>query len=248
MPTGYARDHADYLKLKLAAFPVAHGFSILRTNYETSLWLLLGIGGLVLLIACANLANLMLARATAREREIAVRLALGASRGCLMSQLLAESLLLAIVGAVLGVFLARMLSQFLVLFLSAEGDPLFVDLAPDWRVFAFTAVLAILTCILFGLAPALRATRANPGVAMKSGGRGLTASRERFGLRRMLVVSQIAMSLVLLVGALLFARSLRNLLTLDTGFRKDGILIADLDLSRLKIPVERDMAFRRDLL
>ena len=248
VPTGYARDHADYLKLNLAAFPVAHGFSALRANYETSLWLLLGIAGLVLLIACANLANLMLARATAREREIAVRLALGASRGRLTSQLLAESLLLAMAGAVLGVFLARMLSQFLVVFLSTEGDPLFVDLAPDWRVFTFTTALAILTCILFGLAPALRATRANPGAAMKSGGRGLTASRERFGLRRMLVVSQIAMSLVLLVGALLFARSLRNLLTLDTGFRKDGILIADIDLSRLKIPAERDMAFRRDLL
>lgn len=248
IPTGYARGHADYLKLKLAAFPVANGFSALRADYEASLWLLLGIAGLVLLIACANLANLMLARATAREREIAVRLALGASRGRLLGQLLAESLLLAIVGAVLGVFLARVLSQFLVVFLSTEGDPLFVDLALDWRVFAFTAALAMLTCILFGLTPALHATRANPGAAMKSGGRGLTASRERFGLRRVLMVSQIALSLVLLVGALLFARSLRNLLTLDVGFRQDGILIADLDLSRLKVPAERDVAFRQDLL
>src|SRR5207245_10134203 len=105
------------------------------------------IAGLVLLIACANLANLMLARASVREREISVRLAIGASRGRLIRQLLAESLLLAGIGAVLGVALARALSQFLVSFLSTEGNPLFVDLAEDWRMLAFTAGLAVLTCV-----------------------------------------------------------------------------------------------------
>jgi len=125
---------------------------------------------------------------------------------------------------------------------------LLVDLGLDWRVLGFTAGVAILTCVLFGLAPALRATRANPGAVMKAGGRGLTASRERFGLRRMLMVSQIALSLVLLVSALLFVRSLRNLLTLDAGFRQDGILMADVDLSRLHVPAQRDPAFKKDLL
>jgi predicted permease len=248
VPTGYGRDHADYLKLKLAAFPAANGFSNLRQQYGDSLSLLLGIAGLVLLIACANLANLMLARASAREREIAVRLALGAARGRLIRQLLAESLLLASCGAAMGLWLARALSRFLVAFLSTQEDPLLVDLGLDWRVMGFTAGVAILTCILFGLAPALRATRSSPGAAIKTGGRGLTASRERFGLRRMLVVSQIALSLVLLVGALLFVRSLRNVLTLDAGFRQDGILMADLDLSRLKIPAQRDPSFKKDLL
>ena len=248
VPTGYGRDHADYLKLKLAAFPVANGFSNLRQQYGDSLSLLLGIAGLVLLIACANLANLMLARASSREREIAVRLALGAARGRLLRQLIVESLLLASCGAAVGLWLARALSRFLVAFLSTQEDPLLVDLGLDWRVLGFTAGVAILTCVLFGLAPALRATRANPGAAMKSGGRGLTASRERFGLRRMLTVSQIALSLVLLVGALLFVRSLRNLLTLDAGFRQDGILMADVDLSRLHVPADRDAAFKKDLL
>jgi putative ABC transport system permease protein len=248
IPTGYGRDHADYLKLKLSAFPVANGFSALSKNYGDSLSLLLVIAGLVLLIACANLANLMLARASAREREIAVRLALGAARGRLIRQLLVESLLLASFGAALGLLLARGLSQFLVAFLSTQEDQLLVDLSLDWRVLGFTAGVAILTCILFGLAPALRATLSSPGAAMKSGGRGLTPSRERFGLRRMLMVSQIALSLLLLVGALLFVRSLRNLLTLDAGFRQDGILMADVDLSRLHVPAQRDPAFKRDLI
>ena len=139
---------------------------------------------LVLLIACANLANLMLARASAREREIAVRLAIGASRGRIVRQLMAESLLLAAAGAAAGALMARWLSASLVAFLSTDANRLFMDLRPDWRVLAFTAALAVLTCLLFGLAPAVRATHIAPSAAMKSGGRGVTASRERFGLRR----------------------------------------------------------------
>src|SRR5262249_2577153 len=164
-----------YLEFKLTAVPAGSGVSQLRENYERSLWLLLAIAGLVLLIACANLANLLLARASAREREIAVRQALGASRGRLIRQLLVESLLLAVVGAGLGALLARSLSRLLVSFLSADGDTVFLDLALDWRVLGFAAGLAVLTCVLFGLAPALRATRIEPGAAMKAGGRGLTA-------------------------------------------------------------------------
>jgi len=249
LPANYPReDVKHYLGFKLAAFPAGTGLSQLRETYESPLWLLLALAGLVLLIACANLANLMLARASAREREIAVRLALGASRGRLVRQLLTESLLLAALGAAVGAFLAGSLSQFLVSFISAEGDPVLLNLDSDWRVLAFTAGLAVLTCVLFGLTPAVRATHLAPGAAMKMGSRGLTASRERFSLRRALVVSQVALSLVLLVGALLFSRSLGNLLRLDAGFQQSGILLTQVALTRLNLPPERRQAFKRELL
>lgn len=163
---------------------------------------------------------------------MAVRLALGASRGRVIRQLLAESVLLAAAGAVTGIFLARTLSRFLISFLEAE-----VDLRMDWRVLGFTACVALLTCILFGLKLALRATSTSPSAAMKAGGRGLTSTRERFGLRRVLVVAQVALSLVLLVGALLFVRSLRNLLAIDTGYRPTS-----------NIPAVRRTTINRELL
>jgi predicted permease len=247
-PVYDAEASKKYSSNKFGAFSADTGFSNLRGNYESPLWLLLATAGLVLLIACANLANLMLARASAREREIGIRLSLGASRGRLIRQLLSESLLLAAVGAALGAALAQGLSRFLVNYLSTQGNQLFIDLQPDWRVLGFTAGLAVATCVLFGLTPALRATRVAPVEALKSNGRGMTAGRERFSLRRGLVVSQVAISLVLLVGALLFVRSLRNLQTLDAGFRQDGILITDLDLTRLKLPPERRQAYKRELL
>ncbi len=237
----------DYLGSKLIAVPAGSGVSQLRETYEQSLWLLLTIAGLVLLIACANLANLLLARASAREREIAVRQALGASRGRLIRQLLAESLLLAAAGAALGAGLAQALSRFLVAFLSTSADSVFLDLTPDWPVLGFAAGLAVLTCLLFGLAPAIRATRMEPGAVMKAGGRGMTASRERFSLRRALVVAQVALSLVLVAGALLFSRSLGKLLTVDTGFRQEGVLIADVDYLRLNLPPDRYPAFEDEL-
>ena len=237
-----------YLGYKLEARPAANGFSSLREDSSTSLWLLLGLSGLVLLIACANLANLMLARATTREREIAVRLALGASRIRLIGQLLFESALLAIAGAVCGGLLAAVLSRFLIAFISTSNNPIFLDMPMDWRVLGFAAGLAILTTILFGLVPALRSGRVPAGSVLKTGGRGTTAGRERFRLQRILVASQVALSLVLLAGALLFARSLQNLMTRDTGFQQDGVLVANLDFTRLNLPETRRDSFVRDLL
>ena len=240
LPPRYgAEDAKNYLAFKLAAFPAGTGVSSLRRNYESPLWLLLATTGLVLLIACANLANLMLARATAREREVAVRLAIGASRGRIVRQMLAESLLIAAIGAAFGAAIAQWLSRFLVEFLNTDNNQIFVTLSLDWRIFAFTAALAVATCLIFGLMPALRATGTAPGLAMKAGSRGSTDTRERFGLRRALVVVQVALSLVLVVGALLFVRSLRNLMTLDAGFAQEGILIANLDLRRTGVPNEQ---------
>jgi predicted permease len=221
---------------------------MLRERYSDRLLLLLITAGLVLLIACANLANLMLARATAREHEIAVRMAIGATRGGLIRQLMAESLILAAGGAAAGLYLSTALSRFLVALLSSRGDPLSLDLAHDGVVLVFTAGMSTLACLLFGLIPSWRATNVSASEAMRGKGRGVTGDRTRFGLRQVLVSSQVSLSLVLLVGALLFSRSLRNLLSVDAGFRQNGVLIADLGFRRLPIRPERRVAFKQGLL
>ncbi|HKE24023.1 MAG TPA: ABC transporter permease [Bryobacteraceae bacterium] len=250
LPESYRPEEAKkYLeKNKLAVTPGANGVSGLRRTYEQPLWLLLATTGLVLLIACANLANLLLARASVREREIAVRQAIGASRPRLIAQLMAESLLLATAGTALGAGLSIALSRGLVAFLSEANSGLLLGLGFDARVLGFAAGIAVLTCVLFGLAPALRATRIAPASAMRSGGRGLTAGKERFSLRRGLVVAQVALSLVLLVGALLFMGSLRKLMAVDPGFRVSGLVAADLDFQRAHYPKERNVEVHRELL
>jgi putative ABC transport system permease protein len=249
LPADYNPENSKrFLTFRLGAFSADSGVSDLRKDNEQPLWLLLALSGLVLLIASANLANLMLARASAREKEMGLRMAVGAGRGRLIRQLLAESLLLATIGAILGSLLAHNLSLLLVASLSTQNNPLFVELGADWRVFGFTAALAVLTCILFGLAPALRATSVNPGVVLKESSRGTTDGHRRFGLRRILVVSQIALSLTLLVGALLFARSLAKLTAVETGFRQTGILVTDVDFSSLKLSNEGRASFGHDLL
>src|SRR5256885_4288545 len=162
----------------------------------------------------------MLARAGARERQITIRRALGASRWRMIRDLLSESLLLAVAGTICGLFLAFAISRLLVAFISTPQSQIFLDLGMDWRLLAFTTALAVLTTVSFGLAPAVRATRAEPATLLQSGSRGMSGGRERFSLRRILVVSQVALSVVLLMGALLFVRSLRNLTTLNIGDRK----------------------------
>jgi predicted permease len=238
----------DYLNTQFEAVDGSAGYSTIRRNYERPLWFLLAIAGLVLLITCANLANLLLARASAREREIAVRQAVGASRFRIIRQLLVESLLLALVGTALGAGLAQGLSKFLVSSIGTSRDLVFLDLSPDLRVLGFAAAVAGLTCVLFGLVPALRATGVSPGAAMKAAGRGLTAGRERFSLRRGLVSLQVALSLVLVASALLFTRSLNRLMTLDAGFNQENLLVTRVGFNRLKIEPEKRLAFREELL
>jgi predicted permease len=248
-PDGYSAESLKmYKSFRLAAYPAGGGVSELRNAYDTSLQLLLAITGLVLLIACANLANLMLARASARQREMAIRMALGASRGRLLRQLLIGSGLLAASGAVLGVALAQPLSRLLVRSLDTSQNTIQLSITTDWRVLLFATAVAMLTCVAFGTIPALRGTRVDPIASLKSGERGVAGGRERFSVQRFLVVTQIAVSLVLLVAALLFVRSYRNLMTLDPGMRENGITIGRFGYPTEHIKPENEVAFKRQLM
>jgi predicted permease len=249
MPVGYSAQWVDRFKaFRLAAYPASAGVSQLRASYDTPLNLLLAITGLVLLIACANLANLMLARAVARSREVSVRLTLGASRTRLLRQFLAESALLATIGAAAGVGLAQVLSRGLLRALSAQGASPTLTLSTDLRVLLFTGAVAIAACIVFGLAPAIRAMHARPVEALRAGGRTVTVGRGRFSTQRLMVVTQIAVSLILLVAALLFVRSFRNLTTFDPGMRRDGIVVGRVGFGQSGIPPGRFNDFQRELV
>jgi putative ABC transport system permease protein len=248
LPPEYdASERRDYLRFRLKAETAATGVSELRAQYADPLRALLAISGLVLLLACTNLANLMLARAAARQREIALRLALGASRRRLIRQLFTENVFLAMVGAAVGLILAQILGSVLVAFIGNSENPVFLPLYPDMRVLLFTIGIASLTCLFFGVAPAIRIGRVEPGTVMKTNGRGLTG-RQHFLLRRGLVVSQVALSLVLVVAALLFVQTFRNLVTLNAGFRQDGVLVADFDFSALHILPQNRTDYKRELL
>jgi predicted permease len=202
--------------------------------------------GLVLLIACANLANLLLARASARRREIGVRLALGAGRRRLVRQLLTESLLLAVAGGALGVLVAEWTIDMLMKLQPPTPIPMFLDLSLDYRALAFTALLALVTGVLFGLVPALRATR--PGVIPALKGDAPITSRLGFSTSRVLVVSQVGLSLLLLVGSGLFVRSLGNAGNIDTGFDANNLLVMSMDLRLQGYDDVRTKTFCRQLL
>lgn len=243
LPAGYpAISIEKYLAMKFIAEPGGQGLSQLREAYETPLWLLLGIAALVLVIACANLANLLLARATAREREISIRLGLGASRGRVIRQLLTESLLLVTIGTICAVFLAGAMGRWLVAALETSDRAITLPLIIDWRVLGFAVLLAVATCLLFGLAPAIRATRVSASSVLRVTTRGASAGRESVALRRGLVVVQIALSVALLFGSLLFTRTLRNVLSVDPGFRAEGLLVANIDSARMRLETDRLVA------
>ncbi|HYL77395.1 MAG TPA: ABC transporter permease, partial [Bryobacteraceae bacterium] len=205
--------------------PGSQGLDHLRRQFSRPLFILMGIVALVLLIACANVANLLLARARSRQKEIGVRLSLGASRGRLIRQLLTESVLLAGLGGALGLALAYWGSGLLVTFISPANNPLALKLSPDLRVLGFTAAICLLTGLLFGLAPAWRATRVELTPALKQSASSLRAGHAGLGLAKTLVIAQTVLSLVLLFGAGLFVRTLVNLKNLDTGFDKENLLL-----------------------
>ncbi|HVT16418.1 MAG TPA: ABC transporter permease [Thermoanaerobaculia bacterium] len=226
-----AQDRRDILAEALVLRPAGRGLADSRATLTAPLMILSAVAGLVLLIACANLANLLLARADRRRTEMAVRLGIGAGRGRLVRQLLTESLLLAGLGGVLGLLFAWWGSRLLVGLVQGNGQTLALDVAIDGRKLAFAAAVALLTGIAFGLAPALRATRIDIASSLKQGAAaagggaaGHRGGRRRMPLGRLLVVAQVGLSLPLLIGAGLFVRSLRNLMRVDTGFARLGLV------------------------
>ena len=230
-PTVPRLDGGPHLSQAFDLEPAAAGSSELRRNYRRPVFALMAIVALTLLIACGNIANLLLARATARRHELSVRTALGASAWRLARQLFVESLVLSTAGAALGVAFAWWGSRLIVAQLSTTTNRVFLDVGIDWRMLAFTGTVAVGTAVLFGIVPALRASRAAPIDAMKDQGRG-TSSGRRVGLAGSLVMAQVALSLVLLIGASLFVRTFTSLLHRDVGFERDRALIVSVGAQR----------------
>ncbi|HLJ48846.1 MAG TPA: ABC transporter permease [Bryobacteraceae bacterium] len=223
---------ARFLNQSILLTKGGNGLSPVGDRYSTQLKVLMAVVGMLLLIACANIANLLLARSAARQREIAVRVSMGASRGRLIRQLLTESVLLSLIGGVVGVFFAQWGSRMLVTLVSDPGNPLVLDLGANVPVLLFTAGVSILCGLLFGIAPALRASRADLATALKAKAGRADGAQGWIGLGRLLVVSQIALSLLLLVGAGLFVRSLSNLRALATGFNRQNVSMFELSIPR----------------
>jgi predicted permease len=234
---------------RVELMPAHNGLAELRKQFSSPLQLLMGMVGIVLLIACANVANLLLARGTVRQKEISVRLALGASRVRLVRQLLTESVLLALLGGGLGLLFAYCSAQFLVSFIPRKSAPLTLQFSPDARILGFTAAVSVLTGILFGLAPAWRATRVQLSATLKDKTQSLGGSKARLGLGKVLIVSQIALSLLLLIGASLFVRSLQKLRQVETGFNnRDHILLFSIDCYGTAYKGTKLSALHRELL
>jgi predicted permease len=244
--TSLSERNLPFNEKRMLLEPGGQGISSLRRSMGETLKLLLGVVGLLLALACANVANLSLARASGRRKEIALRLALGASRFRIIRQMLTESLLLACLGAGVGLMLAPWLYELLLAF-----EPTFVierstlQGSLDGRVLGFTALAAVLSGLLFGLVPAWQSARANLIPALKDAQAGSERRERRWNARDALIVAQVALALVMLAGAGLLVRSLRHLFAIDPGFRSENLLIVPLDLPRAAYAGARDEAGKR---
>ena len=249
-PQGWDAENLKfYLSTILTTQSAETGLSEFRPSYRAALYMLMAVVVMVLLIACGNVANLLLARAAVRQREIAMRLALGAGRGRLVRQMLTESLLLSLLGAASGFLLARWGSVVLVRMLNSGKGGLWLDLSLDYRLLGFTIGVAILTGLLFGLLPALRATRVDPQLAIRAHGHGvIRGGSARFTLGKALVLGQVALSLVLVLGAALLLTSFHSLATLHPGFRRDGLLAVRMDLRSSGASDARRLAVQHEVL
>jgi predicted permease len=226
-----AYDREQFLKCWIDVLPGSQGRASLRRELRTPLWVLMATTGMVLLIACANIANLLLARATGRQKEIAVRLAMGATRGRIVTQLLIETLSLSALGGILGLALAFWGDKALMaIYLPTDSGNLNISTAPDSRILLFTLAVTVVTGVIFGLAPALQSTRPDVGRTLKDQA-GAVVGGGHGRLRNALVVTQVALSLLLLIGAGLFLRSLKNLSNLGPGFPAERLVGLNIDPS-----------------
>jgi putative ABC transport system permease protein len=240
-----AETRARHLATSFGVQSAAGGTSVMRARYRQPILAIMTVVALVLLIACANVANLFLARASARRHEFSVRLALGASRWRLARQQLVEALLLAASGGAGGVVIARWASNLLVRQLSTQSTTVFLDTSLDWRVLAFTTSVAIAVALLFGVVPALRASRTAATDAIREHGRS-TADERRIGFGGALVAGQVALCLVLVVAAGLFIRTFAALATLNVGFDRDRVLLVRLDVPQTSAePAQRAALYER---
>ena len=244
--SAYSRD--QFMKGRLLVSSAAMGYSGIRNDFSTALMVLMCMVGLVLLIACANVANLLIARGFMRQREIAVRLSLGASRRQLVRQLLVESLVLSVIGGVVGLAVSMVLTRGLLALIPVEGSPLLISARPDLRILSFTLALTFATGIIFGLVPALRASRPDPWTTLKDTVGSVAGGTGSLFLRKGLVTLQVALSFLLLFGAGLFVRSLQNLKTTDTGVALDNLVTFQLSPDLSGYTDERAVQFYRSLL
>jgi len=244
--SAYSRE--QFLKGGLVVAEAAMGYSGLRNQFSTALVVLMCMVGVVLLIACANVANLLIARGFMRQKEIAVRLSLGASRARLVKQLLVESLVLSFAGGAVGLALAVVLTRGLLSFIPVEGQPLLIDAMPDVRILGFALALTFTTAIIFGLLPAMRASRPDPWTTLKDTVGSIAGAGGSLFLRKGLVTVQVALSFLLLFGAGLFVRSLQNLKTTETGVQLDNLVTFQISPDLSGYDNERAVIFYRDLL
>jgi predicted permease len=245
--TPYYRDL--FLKRKIQMQPAANGYSQTRLAYGTALIVLMCMVGLVLLIACFNVANLLIARAVARQKEIAMRLALGASRRQLLTQLLMESLVLSFGGGLVGLLLSVAMIRGLLSFLPSDGAPLLLHATPDPRILGFNVVLALLTGIFFGLAPALQSMRFDLWTTLKDAAGAVAGPSGSVRLRKVLVTAQVALSFLLLAGAGLFVKTLANLKETNSGFHDlDNLITFQVDPALNGYSVDRIKTFYHQAL
>ena len=236
-------DREQFLKCWIDVLPGSQGRSYTRQTLSTPLWVLMATTGLVLLIACANLANLLLVRGAARKKEMAIRLAMGATRGRIVAQLLIESLSLATFGALAGLALAYWADKALMAaYLPSDSGGLHISTSPDLRILLFTLAITILTGVIFGLVPALQTTKPNVAITLKDEAAAVVGGGHA-GLRKSLVIAQVTLSLLLLIGAGLFVRSLGNLRNLGPGFPSQNLIGFEIDPSLSGYSVERMKVF-----
>ena len=242
-----AEARSRFLQNVIEILPGSQGQPRYRQVLSTPLWVLMALTGGVLLIACANVAGLLIARAASRQKEIAIRLAIGAGRFRIIRQLLVESLLLSLVGGVLGLLLAIATDRALLAFLPPDSIPLKLSATPDLRILLFTTAVSLLTGLIFGLAPALQSTKPDVAPVLKDTVGGIAGGGAHVRVRKTLVAVQVMLSLLLLIGAGLFIRSLRNLGDMGPGFRTGNLFAFDTDPSLNAYNSDRSKIFYRQL-